>query len=70
MGEGTFVSLLGFLERNARDPLTRRIAHITRNDEARHVAFSMAHLERHLTVEPDPKPSQRDGGPSRNRNTR
>ena len=52
MGEGTFVSLLSFLERHAPDPLTRRIAHLTRNDEARHVAFSLAHLERHVQLEP------------------
>jgi hypothetical protein len=53
MGEGTFVSLLGFLERHAPDPLTRRIAHLTRTDEARHVAFSMAHLERHVAIDPE-----------------
>lgn len=53
MGEGTFVSLLSFLERHAPDPVTRQIAHLTRNDEARHVAFSLAHLERHTTIEPD-----------------
>lgn len=53
MGEGTFVSLLSFLERHAPDPLTRRIAHLTRNDEARHVAFSLSHLERHSQLEPD-----------------
>ena len=53
MGEGTFVSLLTFLERHGPDALTRHIAHLTRNDEARHVAFSMAHLERHLTIEPE-----------------
>lgn len=53
MGEGTFVSLLSFLERHAPDPITRRIAHLTRNDEARHVAFSLAHLERHLRIEPE-----------------
>lgn len=52
MGEGTFVALLSFLERHAPDALTRRIAHLARNDEARHVAFSMAHLERHLGIEP------------------
>jgi hypothetical protein len=52
MGEGTFVSLLSFLEHHAPDPLTRRIAHLTRTDEARHVAFAMAHLERHATIEP------------------
>ena len=53
MGEGTFVSLLSFLERHAPDPITRRIAHLTRTDEARHVAFSLAHLERHARLEPD-----------------
>ncbi len=52
MGEGTFVSLLSFLEHHAPDPVTRRIAHLTRNDEARHVAFAMAHLERHAEIEP------------------
>jgi hypothetical protein len=52
MGEGTFVSLLSFLERHGPDPLTRRIAHLTRNDEARHVAFSLAHLERHVQLDP------------------
>jgi hypothetical protein len=52
MGEGTFVSLLSFLERHAPDALTRRIAHLTRNDEARHVAFALAHLERHTRLEP------------------
>jgi len=52
MGEGTFVSLLAFLERCAPDPLTRRIAALTRNDEARHVAFALAHLERHARIEP------------------
>jgi hypothetical protein len=53
MGEGTFVSLLSFLERRAPDPITRQIAHLTRNDEARHVAFSLSHLERHIQREPD-----------------
>lgn len=52
MGEGTFVALLSFLERHAPDPLTRRIAQLTRNDEARHVAFAMAHLERHTSLDP------------------
>jgi hypothetical protein len=53
MGEGTFVSLLSFLERHAPDPVTRQISYLTRNDEARHVAFSLAHLERHTRIEPD-----------------
>jgi hypothetical protein len=53
MGEGTFVSLLGFLERHAPDAVTRRIARLTCQDEARHVAFSLAHLERHVAIEPE-----------------
>jgi hypothetical protein len=53
LGEGTFVSLLSFLERHGPDPVTRRVAQLARNDEARHVAFAMAHLERHLQHEPD-----------------
>jgi hypothetical protein len=53
MGEGTFVSLLTFLERHAPDPITREVAQVTRNDEARHVAFSLAHLERQCRLEPD-----------------
>ncbi|MET0325020.1 MAG: ferritin-like domain-containing protein [Ilumatobacteraceae bacterium] len=56
MGEGTFVSLLGFLERHAPDPLTRRIAHLTRQDEARHVAFALGHLERHAELDPTVRP--------------
>ncbi len=53
MGEGTFVSLLSFLELCAPDAVTRWIAHLTRNDEARHVAFSLAHLERHAALDPE-----------------
>jgi hypothetical protein len=56
MGEGTFVSLLGFLERHAPDPLTRRIAHLTRQDEARHVAFALGHLERHAELDAGVRP--------------
>jgi hypothetical protein len=52
MGEGTFVSLLSFLERTAPDPVTRRVAALARADEARHVAFSLAHLERHAALDP------------------
>ena len=56
MGEGTFVSLLGFLERHAPDPLTSRISQLTRADEARHVAFALSHLRRHAEIEPDLRP--------------
>lgn len=45
LGEGTFVSLLHFLQLHAPDPVTRQIAKLTARDEARHVAFGMAHLQ-------------------------
>jgi hypothetical protein len=53
MGEGTFVSLLGFLERHAPDPVTARVAQLSRQDEARHVAFALGHLASHAAAEPD-----------------
>jgi hypothetical protein len=52
LGEGTFLHLLSFLERHAPDPVTRRVAHLALADEARHVAFGMAHLEHRLGAEP------------------
>ncbi|HVW32478.1 MAG TPA: ferritin-like domain-containing protein, partial [Acidimicrobiia bacterium] len=52
LGEGTFLDLLGFLERHGPDPVTRRVAHLARTDEARHVAFGVAHLEHRTAAEP------------------
>jgi hypothetical protein len=52
LGEGTFLALLGFLERHAPDECTRTIARLARADEARHVAFGVAHLERHCARDP------------------
>lgn len=52
LGEGTFVNLLNFLHEHAPDPITRQIARLTARDEARHVAFGMAHLEYRLLAEP------------------
>jgi len=53
LGEGTFVSLLNFLQEHAPDPVTRQIARLAARDEARHVAFGMAHLLRRLELEPE-----------------
>ncbi len=53
LGEGTFVNLLNFLHEHAPDPVTRQIARLAARDEARHVAFGMAHLEYRLACEPD-----------------
>lgn len=52
LGEGTFLSLLSFLERHAPDPVTRRITHLALADEARHVAFGMAHVAAVLDTDP------------------
>ncbi len=48
LGEGTFLSLLWFLRDRAPDPVTREIARLAAQDEARHVAFGLAHLQRHV----------------------
>ncbi|TML12082.1 MAG: ferritin-like domain-containing protein [Actinobacteria bacterium] len=53
LGEGTFLSLLSFLETHAPDSITRRVAQLALQDEARHVAFGLAHLRHHLEAEPD-----------------
>ncbi len=45
LGEGTFLNLLWFLQEHAPDPVTRRVAQLAAQDEARHVAFGMAHLQ-------------------------
>jgi hypothetical protein len=45
LGEGTFLNLLWFLERHAPDPVTRQVARLAAQDEARHVAFGMGHLQ-------------------------
>ncbi|MGW4444434.1 ferritin-like domain-containing protein [Streptomyces sp. NPDC004682] len=52
LGEGSFLNLLSFLERHAPDPVTRRISHLVRTDEARHVAFGVGHLEHRAGVDP------------------
>jgi TusA-related sulfurtransferase len=48
MGEGSFLVLLDFLHRNGPDPITRAVARLAAQDEARHVAFGLAHLRRHV----------------------
>jgi hypothetical protein len=53
LGEGTFVNLLSFLHEYGPDPVTRQICRLAARDEARHVAFGMAHLKYRLSVEPD-----------------
>jgi hypothetical protein len=45
LGEGTFLNLLWFLEHHAPDPVTRQVARLAAQDESRHVAFGMGHLQ-------------------------
>ena len=53
MGEGTFLTLLKFLEEHAPDPTTAALARLAHRDEARHVAFGMEHLRYVLAREPE-----------------
>jgi hypothetical protein len=53
MGEGTFLNLLSFLEAHAPDSVTAHIAGLVLQDEARHVAFALGHLEQQLAVQPE-----------------
>jgi len=52
LGEGTFLPLLAFIEAHGPDPVTRRVTHLALADEARHVAFGMAHMEAVLAADP------------------
>jgi hypothetical protein len=53
LGEGSFLSLLWFLEHYAPDPVTSAVCRLAAQDEARHVAFGMAHLREHISREPE-----------------
>jgi hypothetical protein len=52
LGEGTFLSLLWFLHEHAPDPVTREVVRLAAQDEARHVSFGLAHLARHVGIDP------------------
>jgi hypothetical protein len=52
LGEGTFLSLLAFLRNHAPDPVMEAIMRLTHQDEARHVAFGLSHLVRHVASDP------------------
>lgn len=52
LGEGSFVNLLAFLRRVAPDACTAEIMRLAGADEARHVAFGMAHLLHHAGHDP------------------
>jgi hypothetical protein len=52
LGEGTFLTLLRFLARFAPDPVTEAVCRLAAQDEARHVAFGLSHLEEHVAADP------------------
>ena len=56
LGEGSFLSLLWFLHEHGPDPVTRQITRMAAQDEARHVAFGLAHLARHADEDPTLRP--------------
>lgn len=53
LGEGTFVDLLRFLNQYAPDPVTADVTRLSARDEARHVAFGVAHTA--YVVQSDPE---------------
>jgi hypothetical protein len=52
LGEGSFLALLWFLRDHGPDLCTREVARLAAQDEARHVAFGLAHLARHVSEDP------------------
>lgn len=57
LGEGTFLSLLWFIEKFAPDPVTASVCRLAARDEARHVAFGMSHLREHINADPSVRES-------------
>jgi hypothetical protein len=60
LGEGTFLSLLWFIEQFAPDPVTASVVRLAAQDEARHVAFGLAHLSQHLSTDAGLRPRLAD----------
>jgi hypothetical protein len=52
LGEGSFLNLLTFLDTHAPDPVTRQVTRLARQDEARHVAFGVSHLQHLGSIDP------------------
>jgi TusA-related sulfurtransferase len=57
MGEGTFLTLLKFLEEHAPDEPTKKLMLLAHRDEARHVAFGVEHARYVLQEEPERRSS-------------
>ena len=52
LGEGTFLDLLRFLHHHAPDPVTADVTRLALRDEARHVAFGVAHTAHAARADP------------------
>jgi hypothetical protein len=52
LGEGSFLDLLRFLNRNAPDQITAEVTRLAGRDEARHVAFGVAHTTHVVRQDP------------------
>lgn len=52
LGEGSFLSLLGFLAHHAPDPVTEAACRLAAQDEGRHVAFALGHLQERIARQP------------------
>ncbi len=52
LGEGSFLELLRFLHEAGPDIVTRTVARLAAQDEARHVAFAVGHLRRQTEGDP------------------
>jgi hypothetical protein len=52
LGEGSFLELLRFLHEVGPDPVTRTVARLAAQDEARHVAFAVGFLRRRCSRDP------------------
>ena len=66
LGEASFLELLHFLRDFGPDPVTRTVAKLAAQDEARHVAFAVGHLRRQAAA--DPSLRDRLGSAIRGRN--
>ncbi len=52
LGEGSFLDLLRFLHQHAPDPVTADVVRLAARDEARHVAFGVAHTAHVVRADP------------------
>jgi hypothetical protein len=52
LGEGSFLDLLHFLHRHAPDQVTADVTRLAARDEARHVAFGVAHTAHVVRADP------------------